>query len=144
MLIHFLLAFAGSVLVYSLFKDISLSIVCFASAILSDLDHIFEFWFARGINLNPIDFWKASLSKKNYFDETGKVHIFFHAWEYIIIALILGAILNGLPLAISFSIGYGLHLLWDQMNFGKNPFSYSILFRIKQKFDLHKIVGRRF
>jgi hypothetical protein len=143
MLIHFILAFAGSVLVYSLFKSLTISVICFASAILQDLDHIFEFWFAHGINLNPIDFWKSTLSKHNYFNETGKVHIFFHGWEYITIALVVGYTTSNIPLAVSFCVGYSLHLLWDQINFGKNLFSYSLIFRIKQGFNLDKIVERK-
>jgi len=143
MLIHFLLATIACYAVYFLFRDPRAVVICFAAAILCDLDHIFEFWAAYGFTLNPIKFWKVTLSKRNYFKETGKVHLFFHGWEYIIIVMIAGAVTSKYNLAVSFSLGYGLHLLWDQVNFGKHALSYSLLFRLQQDFDLEKIIQKK-
>lgn len=145
MLVHFLLATIASYLSYFLFRSLGAAAVCFCASIFPDFDHLIDYWLVDGFNLNAAEFWRQTLKEKeNYFARSGKVRLFFHAWELIPVVAAAGLVFGKLPWAVGFALGYGAHLMWDQVNFGKRLWSYSFIFRAKHKFELKDLVGRKY
>lgn len=141
MLVHYLLAAASAVVTFLWLKSLPWSIFSASISVFLDLDHLFDFWRARGFTIDARKFIAETRDGGKYFEDAGKIFILLHSWELLILVWAVAIIVNHPCLGISFSLGFVPHLLWDQVTVAKKPLMYSFIFRVLNHFDLGKICG---
>lgn len=103
-----------------------------------DLDHLLEYLlYFRSFNLN--DFLNSQ-----HLLESGQVFLFFHAWEYLILLIILAVIFHRRYLIkvilITAALSLFVHLVSDCF-INKMPFKYySLIYRAQNNFLIEKIL----
>jgi len=98
-----------------------------------DLDHLFDYWQATGINLNIKKFFEI-----DYFKINKKVFVPFHSWELIGFIIVLGLLpikLSLFFLTIGFALGF--HIAWDSFSYKIKFFDYFLLYRILNGFQMN-------
>jgi hypothetical protein len=137
--IHILLGLVAGFIAWKLWKR---PFLAFFSGILGgvavDVDHLVDYFLAFGIHFNLNYFiWGYSFLKSD------KIYLLFHAWEYVVILLVLVLLFKNKAIkTVFFGLALGLffHLSADVV-IDKLPMrSYSIIYRAKNNFDLQKIV----
>jgi len=138
--IHVVLSLLAGLIVFKITKRPFISFFfALLSGVMVDADHFIDYFAAFGWNFNLNYFVNGY-----QFLKTDKIHILFHAWEYVIIAIVLAFFLkNKLVKAtlISLALGLFFHLSTDCiLNEGMKPQAYSIVYRIENNFDVEKLV----
>ena len=89
--------------------------------VLTDVDHLFDFyqWYIR--------------RKPN------KIYLFFHAWEYSIIGLLLIGVFHYHPILFAAALAHLGHIATDHFHNGMSPWGYSITFRFVARFETDKV-----
>jgi len=129
---HFLLSLLAGTLIGLFFGNYYAVPIALLSGFFIDIDHLIDYEICkkfRGFNIS--EFFSGK-----YFDYSGKVYVLFHAFEYVLILLILGIILKDFQW-LYFSLGLSLlfHLLFDTFyNRPKWP-TYFISYRIYHHFN---------
>ena len=85
--------------------------------VLTDVDHLFDFyhWYIRR--------------------KPSKIYLFFHAWEYSILALLLVGIFYYNPLTLAAAAAHLGHVAADHFHNGISPWGYSITYRVFVRFE---------
>ena len=88
---------------------------------LVDADHTLDFynWFVRG--------------------RTGRVFYLLHGWEYLALLTLATAFLGWSPLMMGALLGYLSHLVADQVANHAYRFTYSILYRAVNGFNIRRV-----
>ena len=87
-----------------------------ATGVLVDLDHGPDLWWAFALRREPI------------------ATFVLHGWEWLLGLVVLGLFM-GFPWALSAAlVGYGLHLITDQMFNNGGLWSYSLVYRARHRF----------
>jgi hypothetical protein len=141
-LAHFLLTFLVAAILFRRFRDLKLVAACFLTGILIDIDHLFDFWSYSGIELNILKEFSF-----NFFQQSQKIYVFFHGWEFTPLLWLTGLYLNkrfklkGFEWAFVFP--YLGHLMTDQFltPFPHSLFAYSFIFRLLNNFNLESFSG---
>lgn len=140
--IHLLLSLFSGFIVWKIWK---LPLPSFVSALIGgvfiDIDHLLDYVFAFGLIFNLESFLWGS-----QFLESDKLYVLLHAWEYVIILLILTLILRSKTaksVALALVLGIFFHLGTDVLINGLPAKSYSIIYRIKSGFDLKYLVTEK-
>ena len=118
------------------------TMAAFLSALISgvavDFDHLFDYFMAFGWSFNLAYFIKGF-----EFLKTGKMYTLFHGWEYAIVfglAVFIFKNKTVKTIFLALSLGLFVHLCSDVI-IDKVPIkSYSIIYKIKNNFDLEKLV----
>ena len=134
-LFHLFGALIAAILTYIFYSNIYLSFISFSVSMLVDIDHLLEYFLAEGLSLK-IKF-KKILSGENI-QKIGKIYVIFHAWEYLLLLLIIYAITQN-PLCMSLFLGLLSHYIVDTLSNEVVPLAYFITYRIKVNFDIKKI-----
>ena len=94
-----------------------------AAGVLVDSDHLIEYadWYLRG--------------RRRY------MIVFFHAWEYVLAAGFVLAMIWFHPIFLGALLGHAGHLITDQLANRPHPFAYSIVYRISQRFNFERLSG---
>ncbi len=103
------------------------------AGVMVDADHVFDYIREEK------KFEMKGMFIKSYKGDFEYLYIFFHAWEYIPLSFLIGALINNYTFSIVFSIAYFAHLLPDQLLNNTRPWGYSLIYRIIQKFEMRKI-----
>lgn len=107
---------------------------------LIDLDHVLEYFLVFGWQFNFNDFISG-----RQFLISDQVHLYYHAWEYIPLLLLVAYILRKkralmiIILALTFS-GF-VHLVSDCFINQYPPRNYSIIYRLRGKFAVSHILN---
>lgn len=141
--IHIFFALLAGFIVWLFFrKSLILTLLGgFLGGFMVDFDHFIDYFLAFGWNFNLYWFIKGYEFLKN-----DKIHLFFHAWEYVFLFAFLAIILKFKFLKLKlflFSLALGLffHLSGDIiMNEGLMVRSYSMIYKIKSDFMIEKLV----
>lgn len=137
---HFVVSTISGAAVYSLTGSLSSSIAFFLTGWLIDVDHFYDYIKNNG--------WNFSIKRfKGYFYRPipidKKIYFFLHAHELAII-LILLCFLSKLNSTLSFAtLGYIVHLLFDQFTNSVFPLSYFLTYRLVKGFDRKFILNIR-
>ncbi len=97
-----------------------------------DVDHFFDFFLYKGkVSLNIREFIDL-----NYFELLGKTYLPFHAWEWVVILLLIYFALKKKHKFILF-IAFGMiaQLFIDSISYGFDWRVYFITFRFLNNFD---------
>lgn len=138
MVVHFLIAGAAAVVCGLLLASAALAGLTLFVALVIDVDHVFDYWLARGFSLDPRKFWQDSLNGR-YFEQSGRILVLFHAWEFLPVGWVVATVFGGQRVLLAFSLGFFVHLVWDQLCFAKRPLMYSLIFRARHRFRLDRI-----
>jgi hypothetical protein len=132
--IHFLVAILVGYLAGRYFKKRSITfIAAITGGFFIDLDHVLEYFFYYGLHFN-LNYFLAGRE----FLLSNKIHLFFHAWEYIPILFLVSYLLrkrkNLAIFILALCIAGTFHLISDVF-INKYPFKfYSISYRASQNF----------
>lgn len=113
-------------------------------AFLVDLDHFVDYFLAFGWSFSAS--WRIEYFLKGYqFLKSDKIYVLLHGWEYAIIFAVLAiwVIQNKTAKSaiLALAIGLFFHLSIDSlMNEGAQIKTYSVIYRIKNNFNLEKLV----
>ncbi len=119
-----------SSILYLLFKSWSLTIASFLSGIFLDLDHYIDYVFECGSPLNIKKFFNCINEEK-----LKKIYLILHGWEWSIVLILVGWMLEWNYWIVGVMIGYGHHMLLDALfNTNWPVLGYSLLWRWKKKF----------
>lgn len=102
-----------------------------------DLDHLIDHFIAFGFNFDLFSFLQGSS-----FELTRKVYVFFHAWEFLPLFLLIiwkTKDKNFKYFMIAFTLGFISHLLFDTYANNIN-IGYFLLYRILHNFDAEHLI----
>jgi hypothetical protein len=145
-LIHISLSFLAGFVVWRALKEgitgyFQVFLVFFSALVLGvavDFDHFIDYFLAFGFSFNS-DYFISGYQ----FLKSDRLYVLLHAWEYVVILAILAFLIkNKLAKAMFFSLALGLffHLSADVLIDNVPARTYSIIFRVKNNFELEKIV----
>lgn len=106
-----------------------IALLSFASGSLIDLDHLIDYGLGKG-EKKGLEFLKP-----HFYEKQSKIHCFLHSYEIIIALLIICSLFNYNSLGIWVSLSYLVHIIVDQIAYKHQPLFYSLIYRIKHKFD---------
>ena len=138
--IHFLVALLVGYLAGRYFKKMSIALIAgILGGFFIDLDHLLEYFFYYGYHFNLSYFLEG-----REFLLSDKIHLIFHAWEYVPILFLIAYLLRKKrTLAIfifTLSLAGFFHIFSD-VYINKYPFKfYSISYRASQNFSTPKLI----
>lgn len=138
LLTHFLFALLAGFIVWKLWKKNAAFIAAFAGGFFIDLDHLIDYLLAFGFNFQ-LDYFLGSYQ----LFKTGKIFIFFHGWEYVLILTFIAFILKNKTaksITLALALGALFHLSVDSLLNNMPIKSYSIIYRAKNNFDIKPLV----
>ena len=110
-------------------------LICTASGILADIDHILEFIIHFGVKNFSLKNVYNTFKNGKRVNEKGKfsrLYLFFHSIELIFLLIFLTSITkNSYLLAVT--LGHSLHVLMDITSNGMNKYFYFLTWRICKK-----------
>lgn len=140
-LMHFVLALTVGFFVGGFFQKRDWGVfVAFFGGFLIDLDHLLEYFLVFGWQFNLTYFLEG-----REFLLSDKIHLWFHAWEYVILFLGLGfifkkrKILEATFIVLAFSIA--VHLISDSLINRYQLKYYSLAYRAEARFAAEKLLS---
>ena len=140
LLIHFILAMLSGYLAGKYFNKLSWGIIAgFCAGFLVDLDHVLEYFLVYGFNFNLVYFLQG-----RQFLISDKIHLWFHAWEYVLFFLLLAYLLKKIKIAkiifISLGLALSVHLLSDSFINKYPPLFYTLSYRAGADFSARTLM----
>lgn len=139
--LHVLTALIAGYIVWRFWRMSTLSFIsAFFGAVLIDLDHVIDYFFAFGLSFDLFSFVQG-----NQFAKNDKIYVLFHGWEYVILlAIVAWLIKRNIKLKVTIvalTLGAFFHLLIDtSINDGMTLRGYSVIYRSANKYEMEKIV----
>lgn len=142
---HVIISFSAGVVLWFFTRSFYAGLLCFASGVLIDLDHILEFAIHHD--------WKNFTIKNLYeacehtMKQEGerrftRSYLIFHAVEIILLLWIAVIYIKNIYL-FAFTLGYSLHIILDYIGNPVYFHSYFIFSRVLKKFKTEKIFKKR-
>jgi hypothetical protein len=130
----------GAVAVY--FRSPASGVVSFLAGVLIDLDHMLDYFFAKGIKLDVREFYDYCLNTKYK-----RLSLVMHSYELIVLFWLAIAFFSLGVMWKAAAIGFTQHLALDLIrNFSCGVMDlkgYSFLYRMLHRFDSDKYIRRR-
>lgn len=107
--------------------------------VLVDLDHLLDYFLQFGLTFNLQQFLSGA-----QFSTSGKLYIFFHAWEYVLIFSIVYFFVKHVKVKavlLGLALGLFLHLCADVVIDGMPFTAYSISCRMNEAFSLGDVTN---
>lgn len=139
--IHFSLAIFSGYLAGRYFKNLKLGILMgFVGGFLIDMDHVLEYLLVFGPHFNFLYF-----SQGREFLASDQLHLWFHAWEYVPIMIIVGLLFKKNKIVkiiiITLAFAVSIHLATD-MVINRCPFSfYTLTYRARHNFAARELMS---
>ena len=119
-------------------KDIYSSISCFLAGWLVDIDHIWDFYKNVGKGFTIKRFLNAFEN-----EEIKKSYIYFHSYE-LLLGLVFLCFFTHFNYLLAFTtLGFAIHLLFDQVFNPVKPLTYFITYRILNRYNVDIIYRPR-
>jgi membrane-bound metal-dependent hydrolase YbcI (DUF457 family) len=131
---HVTVSIALSGILFAVFKSWGLAIASLISGIFIDLDHIIDYIRENGIRFDMQRFFCTFYERR-----LKRLFLILHGWEWLVLCGILAKVMDWNPWIAGIFIGYGQHLILDQLNNGTRLFGYSLIWRWKNRFDTKAI-----
>ena len=126
-------------ILYVFFKSWSLTIASFLSGILLDLDHYIDYVFECGSPFQVKRFFHYI-----YEEKLEKIYLILHGWEWSVILLLTGWMMDWNHWIVGITIGYGHHMVFDAIFNRHWPvLGYSLLWRWKRDFVSEQVRPRK-
>lgn len=137
-LVHFAVSIGVAIFVEATYSNMTLSLFTFALAMFLDADHLFDYMLYLFKNYAGISgFSKFSIKEflsGAYFQKWQKFITPLHAWEVVIISLILYFLWLPYPIFMSIALALTSHYLVDYFTNDVNKKAYFIIYRAKNRF----------
>ncbi len=146
-LVHFLLSLTVGVVIFRFYRKWQVFGVSFVAGFFVDADHLFDYFlYKKNLVIQFPEFLQGK-----FFELTNKVYLPFHAFEYALLAIILGLFLLRTPgeiwvkrrglafLALAFGISLFCHLVFDTLAYKPKWPTYFISYRIFNHFDHNEL-----
>ena len=93
--------------------------------VLVDVDHLFDFyqWYVRR--------------------RSGRIYLFFHAWEYSVAGLLVAGLLFYHPVLLAIALSHLGHIAADHFHNRMAPWGYSVIYRLAVRFDSNLVSPHR-
>lgn len=116
-------------------KSAAVAGAAFLSGFLIDCDHLLEYLREYGVRGNAQEFFRV-------FHETRfkKLILVFHAWELVVVLLLIAAGTSWNRVVLGVAIGVFHHLVLDQLYNGFTPGGYFFVYRVVKKFSMREIL----
>ncbi|MDA3802566.1 MAG: hypothetical protein PF488_01545 [Patescibacteria group bacterium] len=142
LLIHLTVALVGGYLLGKYNNKLKLGVIAgFLGGFLIDLDHVIEYFISYGLKFNLNKFLNGY-----QFLESDKVYLIFHAYELVILFLLLAYLFrkkaNIKIFIIIFTISGFLHLVSDSIINNYPPKNYTYTYRAMNDFSAEKLLNR--
>lgn len=141
LLTHFLSGVLAGFIIWQIFK--SHPFVSFFAGIIGgffiDLDHWIDYFITFGFKINLDYFWRGY-----QFLRSGKIFIFFHGWEYVVVLCFLAWIFKNRKMRVFFlalALGMFFHLSFDTYINEMPVRGYSIIYRAASDFKIENIAS---
>ena len=139
--IHFFLAILSGYFAGKYFKNMPLAIfIGFCGGFLIDLDHVLEYFLVYGPHFNFL-----YLTQGRQFLISDQTRLWFHAWDYLPILLIIGYLLrkNKTLKIICFTLALAgsVHLITDCFINQVSPQFYSLSYRAYYNFSSQDLIS---
>ncbi len=134
------LSLGGGVAVFT--QSLFAGLLCLFSGVLIDADHIVDYLINCGLkDFNFKNIYRTSLEmfSQGEKDRVRKIYLIFHAAEIAILLWISVMFTKNIYL-LSIALGYTVHLVLDSIARGLKPQAYFISFRMKNDFELDRLV----
>lgn len=134
-LLHFLISTGVAAIAYYKFKNIKVIFLSYLIGMGVDADHLFDYFAYSGITLFSFNHFLNA----EYFCPSGHLFILFHAWEWLILMLLLSRIKIFRPWVYVIFLALLGHLIFDQISNNMAATGYFITLRIINGFDINKV-----
>lgn len=134
---HVLISAVISGLVWLWLKSAAAALACFLTGFGVDLDHLFDY------TLNFGRFRLRHFFRAFEYEVFDNIVLFLHAWEWIIVGLIILWLVGGPPVAIGIFIGFISHIVVDQIGNAHHPWAYFLTYRLWHRFSAKYFYGPR-
>lgn len=130
--VHLIVAAIGAGLVYLYSGSLFYAALFATAGVLIDLDHLIDYfiYYKRGFDLKKFF--------RNHCLVSGKMYVFLHSWELVLIIFVLGGALGSYGVLI-FAAGLAVHVLSDSI-MRRNALLYFFLYRAVNGFDTNKVL----
>lgn len=141
---HTIVSTAFSAALYVVFRSWPMAAAAFVAGVFVDVDHVLDYVAEHGAKPDLKLFFRTCYDRK-----LKRAILVFHGWEWLVLCAV-GAWASGWnPWLTGLALGFGQHMLFDQLSNGPSALGYSLLWRWSVKFDhqvafpLHKWKRRR-
>lgn len=140
-ILHLITSLLAAYLVYRRFNNLLLAIIGgVLGGFLIDLDHLFDYILAFGLNFNLEAFLKGY-----QFVKIDKIYIPLHAWELPVILFLVVVFVKKINIRLktiiaAFALGLFFHLSIDTVTNEQYFRSYFLSYRISKGFELKELV----
>lgn len=135
---HAVVSLVVSALVWLWLRSAVAALACFLAGVFIDLDHGIDYCLKYGARIRPRHLFRAF--EVEVFDN---IFIFLHAWEWILVGLVILWLIDWKPVMVGLVIGFSVHLLMDQLANRHNPWSYFLTYRAAHRFSGRHYYGAR-
>ena len=120
-------------------RDMYSSISCFLAGWLVDIDHVWDFYKNVGKDFNVKRFVNAFENN----EEIKKTYLYLHSYE-LLFGLICLCFFSHFNYLLSFTtLGFAVHLVFDQIFNPVKPLTYFITYRILNRYNVDNIFRPR-
>lgn len=139
--IHFTLAYLVGLAIGLRFKELEIGIMAgILGGFLIDLDHLLEYFLFYGWHFNPLYFIEG-----REFVLTNQIHLWFHAWEYVPLVLLLAWLVRQRRAWAAFFVALALagfvHLASDCLINNYPVRNYSLIYRYHVDFSAPQLLN---
>jgi len=106
---------------------------------LVDLDHFIDYWYSEG----RVCFDLHTFLRTRYWQKSGRIFIFFHAFEYLPLVFLVWQALKGRKWAVAATAAMSSHVLADHLVNELRPMGYFILYRLAHGFRSDELIDWR-
>ncbi len=135
---HITISIILSGILYTCFRSWGLAIGSLVAGIFIDVDHIIDYTIENGLNFNIKNFFSFFYEKK-----FSKIFLIFHGWELLLVLIVLAKLTDWNYWATGALIGYGQHIVLDQIINSVGFWGYFLLWRWKNRFEGEVIFPKR-
>jgi hypothetical protein len=127
---HIAVSLVLSGILYGAFQSTGLAVASLASGIFIDLDHLLEYLVTHRMRFRTKEFLSYFYGRRYR-----KLFLIFHGWEWLAFLAVLSWLTNWNPWAVGSLIGFGQHMLLDQLYNGPCPLGYFFTWRWMNGFE---------
>lgn len=127
---HIAVSIVVSALVWLWLRSATAALACFGAGVFVDLDHVIDYVLQYGHRIRPRHLFRAF--EAELFDN---IFVFLHAWEWILVGLVILWLIDWKPAALGLIIGFTTHLVLDHLTNRHNPWAYFITYRLAHRFS---------
>ncbi|HEX6512911.1 MAG TPA: hypothetical protein VF157_11460 [Chloroflexota bacterium] len=111
-------------------------LISLAFGVLVDLDHFFDYWYSEG----RLCFDLKTFLGTRYWKKSGRIFVFFHAFEYLPLVFLFWQAYKGRRWAVAATAAMSSHLLADHLVNELRPLGYFLSYRAAHSFRADELL----